>query len=68
MYINTYNTVKTNEKITAFNRAQMVRGWFVDEYPHKFTRSEKKHLAWCAKWSAVAFVAASIATYFINQL
>ena len=68
MYTETYDTEVTNEKITAFNRAQMVCGWFVDSYPHKFTRSEKKHLAWCAKWSAVAFVVASIATYFINQL
>ena len=68
MYTSTYDTTATNEKITAFNRAQMVRDWFFEAYPHQFTRAEKKHLLWCAKWSAVVFVVASIATYFINQL
>ena len=68
MYTETYDTAATNEKVTAFNRAQMVSGWFADAYPYQFTRAEKRHLAWCAKWSAVAFVLASIATYFINQL
>ena len=68
MYTSTYNTTETNEKIKSFNRAQMVRGWFVEAYPHKFTRAEKKHLAWCAKWSFVAFIVASIATYFMNRL
>ena len=68
MYTSTYNTTETNEKIKSFNRAQMVRDLFVEAYPHQFTRAEKKHLAWCAKWSAVVFVVASIATYFINQL
>lgn len=68
MYTETYDTAGTNEKITAFNRAQMVAGWFADAYPYQFTRAEKKHLAWLFKWSAVAFVLASVATYFINQL
>ena len=68
MYTSTYNTEETNEKITAFNRAQMVAGWFADAYPYEFTRAEKKHLAWSAKWLVVVFVLASIATYFINQL
>ena len=68
MYTSTYNTTETNEKIKSFNRAQMVRDLFVEAYPHKFTRAEKKHLAWCAKWCAIVFVLASTATYFINQL
>ena len=68
MYTSTYNTEATNEKITAFNRAQMVAGWFSDAYPYDFTRAEKKHLLWSAKWLVVVFVLASIATYFINQL
>ena len=68
MYTSTYNTEATNEKITAFNRAQMVAGWFADAYPHEFTRAEKKHLRWSAKWLVVVFVLASIGTYFINQL
>lgn len=68
MYTEAYDTAATNEKITAFNRAQMVRDWFADAYPYQFTRAEKKHLAWCAKWCAIVFVLASIATYFINQL
>ena len=68
MYTETYDTAATNEKITAFNRAQMVAGWFADAYPYKFTPAEKKHLAWSFKWSVVVFILASIATYFINQL
>ena len=68
MYTSTYNTTETNEKITAFNRAQMVRDLFVEAYPHEFTGAEKKHLWWCAKLCAIVFVLASIATYFINQL
>ena len=68
MYTETYDTTVTNEKITAFNRAQMVAGWFADAYPYEFTREEKKHLWWSAKWLVVVFVLASIATYFINQL
>ena len=68
MYTSTYNTTETNEKIKSFNRAQMVRGLFVEAYPHQFTRAEKKHLLWCAKWLVVVFVLSSIATYFINQL
>ena len=68
MYTSTYNTEATNEKITEFNRAQMVAGWFADAYQHEFTRTEKKHLWWSAKWLVVVFVLASIATYFINQL
>ena len=68
MYTSTYNTEATNEKITAFNRAQMVAGWFADAYPYELTRAEKKHLWWSFKWLVVVFVLASIATYFINQL
>ena len=68
MYTSTYNTEATNEKITAFNRAQMVAGWFADDYQYEFTRAEKKHLWWSFKWLVVVFVLASIATYFINQL
>ena len=68
MYTSTYNTEATNEKITEFNRAQMVAGWFADADPYEFTRAEKKHLWWSAKWLVVVFVLASIATYFINQL
>ena len=54
MYTETYDTTATNEKITAFNRAQMVRDWFADAYPYKFTRAEKKHLLWTAKVPASA--------------
>ena len=68
MYTETYDTEATSKKITAFNRAQMVRDWFADSYPHQFTRAEKKHLLWTAKWLVVVFVLANIATYFINQL
>ena len=68
MYTSTYNTEVANEKITECNRAQMVAGWFADAYPHEFTRAEKKHLWWSAKWLVIVFVLASIATYFINQL
>ncbi len=68
MYTSTYNVAKTNEKITEFNRAQMVAGWFADAYPYQFTSAEKKHLWWSAKRLVVVFVLASIATYFINQL
>ena len=68
MYTSTYNTEATSKKITAFNRAQMVRAWFADAYPYEFTREEKKHLLWSAKRLVVVFVLASIATYFINQL
>ena len=68
MYTSTYNTEATNEKITEFNRAQMVAGWFSDAYPYEFTRAEKEHLGWSAKWLVVVFVLESIATYFINQL
>ena len=46
MYTSTYNTEATSKKITEFNRAQMVAGWFADAYQHEFTRTEKKHLAW----------------------
>jgi hypothetical protein len=68
MYTSTYNTNKSNQKITAFNRAQMVRAWFADAYPYEFTREEKKHLWWSAKWLVVGFVVASVARYLINQL
>ena len=68
MYTNTYNVKKTNEKITAFNRAQMVAGWFADTYQYEFTRAEKNHLWWSAKWLVVGFVVASLARYLINQL
>ena len=68
MYTSTYDTESTSKKITEFNRAQMVAGWFSDAYPYEFTRAEKKHLWWSAKWLVVVFVLASIATYFINQL
>ena len=68
MYTSKYNTEATNEKITAFNRAQMVAGWFADTYPYEFTRAEKKHLWWSAKCLAVVFLVASVATYFINKL
>ena len=33
MYTHKYNVTATNEKITAFNRAQMVRDWFVEPAP-----------------------------------
>ena len=68
MYTSTYNTEATNEKITAFNRAQMVRDWFADTYPHQITRDDKRHFAWLAKWAAIGFVVASAARYLINQL
>ena len=68
MYTSTYNTEATNEKITAFNRAQMVRDWFVDQYPYQFTRAEKNHILWLAKWAVIGFFVASVARYFINQL
>lgn len=68
MYTSTYDTTATNEKITAFNRAQMVRDWFADAYPYQFTPAEKKHLLWSARWLVVVFILASISTYFINQL
>ena len=68
MYTEAYDTAATNEKITAFNRTQMVAGWFADAYPYQFTPAEKKHLAWSAKWLVVVFILASISTYFINQL
>jgi len=68
MYTHTYNVAKTNEKITAFNRAQMVRGWFADAYPYQFTHAEKKHLWWSFKWLVVVFIVASVMRYFINQL
>ena len=68
MYTETYDTTATNEKITAFNRAQMVAGWFADAYQYQFTQAEKKHLRWSFKWLVVVFVLASIATYFVNQL
>ena len=68
MYTNTYNVKETNEKITAFNRAQMVRAWFAGAYPYEFTRAEKNHLLWSAKWLVVGFVVASVARYLINQL
>ena len=68
MYTETYDTAATNEKITAFNRAQMVSGWFADDYPYQFTPAEKKHILWSAKWLVVVFILASVATYFINKL
>ena len=68
MCTNTYNVKETNEKITAFNRAQMVAGWFADAYPYQFTPAEKKHILWSAKWLVVVFILASVATYFINKL
>ena len=68
MYTSKYDTEATNEKITAFNRAQMVAGWFADAYPYEFTRAEKKHLLRSAKWLVVVFLLASVATYFINKL
>ena len=68
MYTSTYNTESTNEKITAFNRAQMVAGWFAGAYPYEFTRAEKKHLWWSAKWLVVVFIVASVMRYLINQL
>ena len=68
MYTSTYNTEATNEKITAFNRAQMVAGWFADSYPYEFTRAEKKHLWWSFKWLVVVFIVASVMRYLINQL
>ena len=68
MYTETYDIAKTNEKITAFNRAQMVRAWFADAYPYQFTPAEKKHIWLSARWLVVGFILASIATYFINQL
>ena len=67
-YAHKYDTEKTNEKISAFNRAQMVAGWFSDAYPYEFTQTEKKHMWWSAKWLFVVFVLASVATYFINKL
>ena len=68
MYTETYDTAEKKKKITAFNRAQMVAGWFADTYPYQFTPAEKKHLAWSFKWLVVVFVLASVATYFINKL
>lgn len=68
MYTPTYNTKESSEKITAFNRAQMVRDWFADAYPYQFTRAEKKHIWWSAKWLVAVFILASVATYFINKL
>ena len=68
MYTEAYDTTATNEKITAFNRAQMVRDWFADAYQYQFTPAEKKHLWWSAKWLVAVFILASVATYFINKL
>ena len=68
MYTTAYSVEKTKEKITKFNRAQMVQAWFADNYPHQFTRDEKKHVAWGIKWLVVGFVVASVAMYFINKL
>ena len=68
MYSSNYNVTATNQKTTDFNRAQMVRAWFADAYPHQFTRDEKRHLRWVAKWAAIGFVVASVARCFVNQL
>ena len=77
MYTSTYNTEEVQKNNRIMNIAHQR---FIEEIRNTntldpfifrndyFTRAEKKHLAWLAKWAAIGFVVASVARYLINQL